>query len=102
MYPVASEAKNATAAATSAGCASLRIGTERVIAAITFSPSWPELLAKLRSAGVSVGPGHTVLAVIPLAATSRARVLVNAMMPPLAPNRRLPARIPHGPRRIRC
>src|SRR6266404_6091146 len=85
MYSAASEAKKATAAAMSEGWASRFIGTDLVIPLRTFSASCPELSANLRSAGVSVGPGQTVLAVTPLVATSRARVLVNAMIPPLAP-----------------
>ena len=79
MYSAASDAKKATAAATSDGCAKRFMGTERVIPPITLSASCPELSANLRSAGVSVGPGHTVFAVTPLVATSRARVLVNAI-----------------------
>src|SRR3954451_8276398 len=85
MYSAAADAKKATAAAMCDGWARRFIGPERVIPPITLSASWPELSANLRSAGVSVGPGHTVLAVTPLVATSRARVLVNAMIPPLAP-----------------
>src|ERR1700756_3114527 len=85
MYSAASDAKKATAAATSEGWPRRFIGTERVMPPITLSASCPELSAKLRSAGVSVGPGQTVFTVTPLVATSRASVLVNAMMPPLAP-----------------
>src|SRR6516225_3185465 len=82
--PARSEARKATAGPMSSGVPSRLIGIARAIPAITFSAS-PDPSAKLRRAGVSVGPGHTVLAVTPLAATSRARVLVNAMMPPFAP-----------------
>src|SRR5260370_35332832 len=91
MYSAASDAKKATAAAMSDGWARRFIGTERVIPPITLSASSPELSANLRSAGVSVGPGQTGLAVTPLVATSRARVLVNAMMPPLAPGGTAPS-----------
>src|ERR1700674_4920895 len=85
MYSEASEEKKATAAGQSEGGASRFIGQERVIPPSTFSASCPELSANLRSAGVSVGPGQTVFTVTPLVATSRASILVNAMMPPLAP-----------------
>src|SRR6266851_2182310 len=82
--PAPSEARKATAGPMSSGVPSRFIGTARAIPAMTFSAS-PDPSAKLRRAGVSVGPGQTVLAVTPFAATSRARVLVNAMMPPFAP-----------------
>src|SRR5258705_11052916 len=85
MYAATWDEKKARAAAMSDVWAGLSIGTERVIPPITLSASSPELSANLRSAGVSVGPGQTVLAVTPLVATSRARGLVNAMIPPLAP-----------------
>ena len=46
---------------------------------------WPRSSspATAASSGVSVGPGQTALRVMPLRATSRATVLVKAMMPPL-------------------
>ncbi len=84
MKPASSEARNATAAATSSGVPSRFIGTARRIASITFAP-WSSAPVICSSIGVSVGPGQTVLAVTPLRATSRAIVLVNAITPPLAP-----------------
>src|SRR5262245_47501673 len=44
-------------------------------------PSAPS--RKLRRMAVSVGPGQIVLRITPLPTSSRASVLVNAMMPPL-------------------
>ena len=51
---------------------------------MSFAPSGVAS-AISRSIGVSVGPGHTLLAVTPARATSRASVLVNAITPPFAP-----------------
>ena len=66
--------------ARSVGCASRRIGMARISASRSFGLS-PPISA---NSGVSVGPGHTALALIPLRAISLAIVLVNAMIPPLA------------------
>ena len=44
-------------------------------------PSGPS--RKLRRIAVSVGPGQSVLTMMPLLTSSRATVLANAMMPPL-------------------
>ena len=40
--------------------------------------------AMASSMGVCVGPGHTLLQVTPLRATSRATVFANAISPPFA------------------
>src|SRR5688500_10347828 len=77
MYPAASEARKATAGAMSSGIPSRRIGTALVIDSITRSASAPASMMPW-SIGVSVGPGHTALAVTPYRATSRAIVLVKA------------------------
>ena len=84
MKPARSEARNVTAAPISSGWPSRRIGTARSSAPRSLAPS-ALASAMARSIGVSVGPGHTVLAVTPARATSRAKVLVNAITPPLAP-----------------
>ena len=42
-------------------------------------------LAQGNNSGVSVGPGHTQLTLMPWRAVSRASDLVNAMSPPFAP-----------------
>src|SRR5258708_33828116 len=85
MYSAASDGKKATAAGMSDGWARRFIGTERVIPPITLSASSPELSANLRSAGVSVGPGQTVLAGTPLVAPPRGGGLGNRPISPLAP-----------------
>jgi hypothetical protein len=82
MKAARSEARKATAAATSSGSPSRRIGTARVSDSTYLSP--PDA-AIASSIGVRVGPGQTALAVTPERATSRARVLVKAITPPLAP-----------------
>ncbi len=79
-YAAASEARKATVAATSAGSASRRKGIARIRASRSFGFS-PTTSA---NNAVSVGPGHTQLTFTPCRANSRAKVLVNAMIPPLA------------------
>ena len=83
MKPALSDARKATAAATSSGSPRRRIGTARVSASISFSP--PPSAAMPSSSGVRVGPGQTTFAVTPWRATSRATVFVNAITPPFAP-----------------
>ncbi len=56
-------------------------GIARLRPSWTFCPCGPS--RKPASSGVSVGPGHTALSVMPERAISRAIVLVKAMMPPL-------------------
>jgi hypothetical protein len=83
MNSASSDARNATAPATSSGVPSRFIGTARLIASMIFAPASPAVISS--SNGVSVGPGQTAFAVTPCRATSRAIVFVNAMTAPLAP-----------------
>ena len=53
------------------------------MARASASPIEGDAARKLSNSGVSVGPGQTTFNVTPLRASSRASVLVNAMMPPL-------------------
>jgi hypothetical protein len=68
------------AAATSSGFASFFRGVWRSMAAASF----PVLSNDARN-GVSVGPGATTFTLICRDATSRARALLNPMIPPFAP-----------------
>src|SRR6185437_4893224 len=76
--PARSDAKKAIASATSSGAPSRPIGIARRSASCNRSDC-------ARNSGVSVGPGHTTLAVIPCLAVSRANDLVKAITPPFAP-----------------
>ncbi|MND01495.1 hypothetical protein D3C83_205130 [compost metagenome] len=66
----------------SSGLPSRPIGTARRKASRNFS-GLPAPCMKLSSMAVSVRPGQTVFRRTPLVASSRASVLVMAMMPPL-------------------
>ena len=62
----------------------------RTMALRTFS-GWS------KNNGVSVGPGHTQFTLMPWRAASRARDLVKAITPPLAPAYTVSPRLPTRP-----
>src|SRR6185295_6236470 len=81
MKAASSLARKQTAPGMSSGCPTRFMGMALTRAARILSARSPSPAAAA-SRGVSVGPGQTALRVMPLRATSRATVLVKAMMPP--------------------
>ena len=81
MYPLAGSKNMLTTCGKSVGCANRFIGTERSRAGASLPPLEA---SKEASSGVSVGPGHTELKVMPCRANSLPRVFISAIVPPLA------------------